>query len=487
MLEEGILQHPDFRKVLTRLGFAEIFIAPTFDTWQKATNNDAMNEKFTALLHSLADESGYEELPFTPIVPIGHSAMATYPWDFAAWNPQRTLAILSVHGDAPQTTMTGNGRPNPDWGDHNINGVPGLMVMGQYEWLEGRINPAFAFEVKYPETPVAFLCDAGNGHFNSSDELVNFLGMFIQKAAQWRLPAKASMDQPVDLKPVNPCKGWLVDRWRNNQPPMAPPAPYAKYAGDRSQAFWCFDKEMALKTEKYYVRQRGKLPQLVGFVQNGKPVVVNPKAFELERLQFPPLDASLTFQLQGTFLDEVPQGNPEIWTGFTNGTPIGHVNSGVVTLSRITGPVEQLGPDIFAIRFNRLSMPFDRRMGDIWLIAKNPGDAKYRSAVEQALMKIPFRLTEGADQQIAFPKILNQKEGAKALVLNATSSANVPVYYYVREGPAEVDGNALKFTRIPPRAKFPVAVTIVAWQYGQTIEPKLKSAEPIEQTFFITK
>ena len=41
MLEEGILQHPDFRKALAQLGFAEIFIAPTFDTWQNATNNDA--------------------------------------------------------------------------------------------------------------------------------------------------------------------------------------------------------------------------------------------------------------------------------------------------------------------------------------------------------------------------------------------------------------------------------------------------------------
>ena len=35
-------------------------------------------------------------------------------------------------------------------------------------------------------------------------------------------------------------------------------------------------------------------------------------------------------------------------------------------------------------------MAVDRRMGDIWLVAKHPGDAEYKSAVEQALMKIPF-------------------------------------------------------------------------------------------------
>ncbi|HZI32108.1 MAG TPA: hypothetical protein VFF11_07185, partial [Candidatus Binatia bacterium] len=116
-----------------------------------------------------------------------------------------------------------------------------------------------------------------------------------------------------------------------------------------------------------------------------------------------------------------------------------------------------------------------------------PGDAKYRSAVEQALMKIPFSLRDGGEQKITFPEIPDQKAGTKLLALHATSSADVPVYYYVREGPAEVDGDALKFTPIPLRAKYPVKVTVVAWQYGRTVEPKLQSAEPVEQTFLITK
>jgi hypothetical protein len=61
----------------------------------------------------------------------------------------------------------------------------------------------------------------------------------------------------------------------------------------------------------------------------------------------------------------------------------------------------------------------------------------------------------------------------------------VPVYYYVREGPAEVDGDVLKFTKIPLRAKFPVKVTVVAWQYGRSIEPKLKTVEPVTREFAI--
>jgi hypothetical protein len=505
LLEDGVLENPAFRQNLADLGIGEILIAPTFDTWQNTTNNDATNKKFAALLKALGKESGYTELRYAPLIPLGHSAMATFPWDFAAWNPQRTLAVLSIHGDAPQTHLTGNGRPNADWGDRNIDGVPGVMIMGQYEWWEDRLTPAFAFKAKYPETPLAMFCDAGNGHFNYSDQLVNFLGMFIRKAVEWRMPnfpgsspresaqtEKGGKLEPIDvggykLKPVDPRQGWLADRWRSNQPPMSAAAPYAEYTGNRDEAFWCFDGEMANFTEKCYARQRGKLPQLTGVVQDGKVIPQNPKSFAQVQVKLPPLDASLIFQLQGAFLDAVPPGsNPAKWAGLPTGTPIGHAtDNGPVKLSRITGPVEQLGAQTFAIRFNRLSMPTDRRMGDIWLMASHPGDANFRSAVEQALLKIPFTLKAGAEQKITFPKIPDQKAGVKLLPLNATSSAGVPVYYYVREGPAEVDGDVLKFTPIPPRAKFPVKVTVVAWQYGRMVEPKLQSAKPVAQTFLI--
>jgi hypothetical protein len=50
-----------------------------------------------------------------------------------------------------------------------------------------------------------------------------------------------------------------------------------------------------------------------------------------------------------------------------------------------------------------------------------------------------------------------------------------------------MDGDVLKFKAIPPRAKFPMKVTVVAWQYGHAAEPKLKSAVPVERTFNIVK
>jgi len=73
------------------------------------------------------------------------------------------------------------------------------------------------------------------------------------------------------------------------------------------------------------------------------------------------------------------------------------------------------------------------------------------------------------------------------LKLKATSNASVPVYYYIREGPAEMDGDTLKITGIPSRAKFPMKVTVVSWQYGRSIDPKLQTAQPVERTFHITQ
>jgi hypothetical protein len=46
-------------------------------------------------------------------------------------------------------------------------------------------------------------------------------------------------------------------------------------------------------------------------------------------------------------------------------------------------------------------------------------------------------------------------------------------------------GKGRAFLWIPPRAKFPVKVTVVAWQHGRSSEPKLKDAAPVTREFSI--
>jgi hypothetical protein len=158
-----------------------------------------------------------------------------------------------------------------------------------------------------------------------------------------------------------------------------------------------------------------------------------------------------------------------------------------IVISRICGPVAQTGPDTFAIRFYRIGMTNQKRSNEVWLSASHPGDAEYKRAVQQSQMRFPLRNIAGAEQRITFPEIHDQRRGARSLKLNASSDAKAPVHYYVLAGPAEIEGDELKFTALPPRSRFPVKVTVVAWQWGRSIEPRLKTAEPVERTFFITK
>jgi hypothetical protein len=83
------------------------------------------------MLRDLAAESGYAELAAAPMIPIGHSAMASYPDRLAQWNPGRCAAALSIKGDVPAGDLPA--------------GVPLLFISGEYEDAQGRAGKAAAF------------------------------------------------------------------------------------------------------------------------------------------------------------------------------------------------------------------------------------------------------------------------------------------------------------------------------------------------------
>ena len=67
--------------------------------------------------------------------------------------------------------------------------------------------------------------------------------------------------------------------------------------------------------------------------------------------------------------------------------------------------------------------------------------------------------------------------------LTASSDAGLPVQFFVQAGPALIRDGQVVFTAIPPRSRFPVEVTVAAWQWGRGTEPKVKTAELVTQTF----
>jgi hypothetical protein len=206
--------------------------------------------------------------------------------------------------------------------------------------------------------------------------------------------------------------------------------------------------------------------------------------------KFQPQADGVTFKLAGAFYDSVPSGSSRLpgWTRLPTNSLLGHASSSAISIDPICGPIRKISAETFAVDFKRETLlTTNTRDYELVFAATHPGDAAYKPAVQQAHMFIPARNTQGAEQLISFPEIPDQKIGTTTLKLNANSDANVPVHYFVREGPAEVDGDTVKLTPIPPRAKFPVKVIIIAWQYGRSTEPKLKSAAPVERTFYLMR
>lgn len=259
MTEEALLRSNRFRQQMKELGGALIWVAPWFSqNWSPQTG---CQQTFEEMMVGLAGQSGHPELATVPIVPFGHSAQATFPWNFAAWNNDRTLCILSFHGDAPRTNLCGYGTANVEWGrTRNIDGIPGLMVEGEYEWWQARVRPALAFQLMYPGACISFLCDAGSGHFDLCDATIDYMALFIRKAVERRLNADGT------LKRLHPADGWRYGIPQGGETeganitafPSVSPAPWAAYTGDPHEAFWYFDEEMARLTAARYAETDDK-------------------------------------------------------------------------------------------------------------------------------------------------------------------------------------------------------------------------------------
>lgn len=485
MEEISILIDPAFRREMTALGFAEVWVSPSFNHFFNF--KEGAGEVFNAFMDSLATCSGYPELSYAPVVGLGHSAAASWPYYFGAWNPERTLACISVSGQWPYARYPAA----PDiWSpEQNVDFIPCLETMGEYEAAATWSTEGLKEFQAHPHMPLSMLAAPAEGHFATSRRKTDFIAFYIKKAAQYRLPRKYPKQGPPVLRPVDPAKtGWLADKWRPGAPPSPPAAPVGRYTGNKAEAFWYFDEETAHAVENYGARYKGLKPQLIGIVQEGRMAPQRNTHLQID-LKFLPVQDGITFHLQGEFYDTVGSGSPRLanWTGLPAGSPLGHAaGGGPVTIDWVAGPFTKMNDTTFRLQLAPGLDP-NARQHVLTFIARHPGDTQYKPIVQQAQMILPAKLTEGKEQHISFPGIADQRAGIKKLALHATSDAGVPVYYYVLEGPARVEGNTLVFTAIPPKAKYPVRVTVVAWQYGRTMEPRLQSAVPVINSFYLTK
>lgn len=471
LLERNWLEDPLIRQTAAEEGLGIIWVGPgpasAALTADMKPGAGAVLEK---MLDDLATVSGYQELASAPIIPMGHSANGHFAWTVPNWNAARTIASI------PIKTV-----PLPDY--LGFTGVPLCYIVGQTtEWPQFRVpDPATrpgdrdffwpvvrnsAVALRAQNELVGVVTDPGGGHFDWSDHLAQFLSLYIHKACLYRLPAKAG----GALRSIDPTGGWLTDIGGMDSDQYEP-APYKSYTGDPRKAYWFFDKETALAAAAFEGDRKPREKQMLTFVQDGQFLPVAKQGFA--PLRFEPDSDGVSFTLRGDFLTQMP---PEL-TG--SGTPLGHA-PGPIGFRVITGPAVQTGPNTFRVRFDRAGMT-----GDVWIQAYHPGDDRYRPAVQPGRMQIPTRLTMGTPQVIHFPAIPSPRAGVRTVALTATSDAGLPVDYYVVAGPAVVEGRHLRLTGIPVRTKYPVKITVVAYQWGRPVAPLYQSAEPVTRVFFV--
>ena len=344
MTEEVLFRSPVFLAEMDKLGVAMAFVQRGSQNWDMSVRDaDGYNcqDRFNAVMSRFAAETSHPELETAPIIPFGHSAQATFPWNFAAFNPGRVLCIVSYHGDAPRTNLCGYGRANVEWGrTANIDRIPGLMIEGEYEWWEARVNPALAFRMMYPDSRISFLCDAQKGHFDFCEDTQMYIAAFISKALSY-----------------NGQGGVLFSRWYAD----------GHLTDDPHDCFWYFDEFMRDWTARRYRESVGKKMQYVSARLNGKTLVYNP-------------DAHVKITCSSS--EEILEFEPFFVDSTRNRSCDAHadVKPRVVLIS---GPAVQIGENRFKVDTDYFGRDPERMWRGITFCVEADGDAQYKCAVQE--------------------------------------------------------------------------------------------------------
>ncbi|MCY3018531.1 MAG: alpha/beta hydrolase [Planctomycetota bacterium] len=480
ILEKVVLEDPQIRAAAARAKLAIVFIVPAAIGYDDFGPEGKGAATFQGILNNLADSSGYAEIAQAPFLTIGHSGGAIFAWRASFWRAQRCFGVIGLHS-APIA-------PPEHKGQQSADGVPILDITGQYEsigntkqgvehhirWVRGDL---LAFRGRWEKALVSELVQPGCTHFNWDERLARYVAMFIEKAAAARiLQDRPAAGQEPALKDIPIESGWLTDCTLLSQP-RYPAARYRDYTGDPSLAFWHLDEELARENEAYMHSQQGKELQMLTFVENGTPL---PPAW-IQQMPLRPLPDGdgMTVKVAATFAGKAP---PEY---FGAPSPLGHADGPIQfrLFGGWSGGGEQVGPDTFRIKFDRFSIV--KGAGDLMIMAWHSGDNRFAYAEQPAAIKFPSKNTAGKPQRVSFDPIPDQTAATPSLRLHATSDSGLPVEFCVIAGPAEIAGDILKLTLIPPRARWPVTVRVAAYQWGRSIGPLIQSATPVEQTFHL--
>ncbi len=436
------------------------------------------------ILDDLARASGYRELAVAPLFFVGHSAGGPQAKTAALKMADRCFGLMQYRGGAPS------------WDPLVPPGIPALMMLGQFDefgkammrddkdrenWENGRDELA-GFRANDPGNLGSIVIEPGAGHFAWSDRSAAYLALFLRKAARARIP-DWSMDAaktPVHCKRIDLASGWLTDLTINA--PGHPTARFGDYQGNKARAAWHVDRELAEATLAYH-QGLGKKDQFIRWT-DAHSVEAGARFF-FNEIKW--VKDGQTFEIHPIYADTYPKtqkdGKGPRWA--LAGKPVGHSQS-PIKVRTVGGPFVAVGANSFRMRFDALAPATGAGRGTF--LAYSEGDAEYRYTEQVGMMPKGFAgLSAGKEQTITFAPIGDLKATDAAISLKATSDAGLPVEYYVAYGPAIIEKGTLRIVQIPARATFPIEIKVVAYQFGRGLEPRVKTAAPVERLVRIVR
>jgi hypothetical protein len=417
-----------------------------------------------------------------PLFFVGHSAGGPQAKALAVKLHDRCFGVMQYRGGHP-----GGDEPVPP-------GVPALMMLGQFDefgqklrdeagrenWENGRDSLA-AFRALDPGNLGSIVIEPGAGHFAWSERSAAYFALFLGKAAQARIPDWPSdAKAPVSCKRIDPASGWLAEL--PTRQPSQQPAPFAEYKGDKSNAGWHFDRDLAQAAVAYHQGLTGKKDQFLRWTDLhsleagarrylSEVKWVGPQTFAVH-----PVHAT-------TYPKTSKDGKVPHWA--LAGQPVGQ-SKAAIQVRPVGGPLVSAGSHTFRIQYDALAPVGDP--GRAIFLAYSAGDAEHRytELIGMVTPKLYAELT-GKEQTITFAPLPNLKAGAGPLDLKATSDSGLPVEFYVAHGSAVVEKGQLRIAELPARAHFPIEIKVVAYQAGSGVEPRVKAALPVERVLRIEK
>ncbi|MBD3181186.1 hypothetical protein GF312_02770 [Candidatus Poribacteria bacterium] len=244
---------PRWRELAEKLKFGLLLqqVTEPRHTFKLSRGEEGLKAIFHAMEY-FSEVSGHPEVKYSGLIHIGPSEAAFQAPQFAFLNPQRTIAVIAVHG-SPVTKHI-------EVLDGPLGLVPRLQVMCETDrytpsyriyhfLLEGRKYGALWTSLYQGKVP--------HDRIGQPD----FMIKWIEDVVKLRVPENIPRDKLPEFKAISDKDGYLgylqlkSDGTLETSEDKLFYAPYSEYQGDKSKACWIPSEELARLWHEYNLRE----------------------------------------------------------------------------------------------------------------------------------------------------------------------------------------------------------------------------------------